>query len=232
MVRYVCTNCGRLLQIVKAAKGNTAQCPACGHVTVVPGSRRERRAQIRAWSEFEGMKKMQARRHRRAQARARREAEEAARTRALVLAEEQRQSELRRQAHYELAQRGAIFDADILVETFRQDWVQVQKDTGLTPLQISEGVKAASPAIGLGAGYATGNVWVGIIAAVGAALLSGPLAQGYARLKFQEWRQKWLQIFSHCSEEQLTTFAGSLQTRHPLVFQSLVGLGRPALRGG
>jgi len=228
MIRFVCRGCQQVLEAKKALAGKMAHCLLCGHVTTVPRSPQEGRVKVRAWRADKAARKQadaMAEAHRQRQQRD----EDEARNRAVAIAE---QREGQERAHYEAVLRGEAFDSDILVAMFHQDWIQVHKDTGLTPAQISEGAKAASLPIGAGAWYLSGNPWIGIIAAVGAALLSEPLASGYARLKFEEWRQKWLEIFSRCSEEQLAAFYGSLQARYPFVYRSLAGPGNLSLPGG
>ena len=108
-----------------------------------------------------------------------------------------------------------------MVEEFKDDWIQLIKDTGLNPNRISEGTKAASPAAGIGAGWATGNIWIGLATAAIGFLASGPFAKGYARIKFEAWKYKWGRIFLNCTEEQLITFDDTLKKSYPLVFSQV-----------
>jgi len=116
---------------------------------------------------------------------------------------------------------GGIFDLEFLVEDFKDDWVQVQKDTGLTPLKIVQGVKVSSPVAGFAAGHFAGNIWLGLLVAVVTFLAAEPLGEGYARTRFEEWRQKWRRVFANCSEDQLIQFAERLRARSPMVYNSL-----------
>lgn len=133
--------------------------------------------------------------------------------------------------HIAAVERGDVFDAETMVDLFHKDWLQVEKDTGLTPAQISAGVTAASPAVGIGAGWVSGNVWLGIVAGIAAAALAAPLAKGYARVQYEAWLHKWRSIFSRCSVEQLTAFDGRLKECYPLVWRSFcqrgtIGMGQ------
>ena len=92
-------------------------------------------------------------------------------------------------------------------------------------MQISQGVKAASPAVGVGAGYLSGNLWIGLAAGIVAYLASGFIAKEYAQTKSKEWRFKWMRVFSNCTQEQLDMFSQVLAQRHPLVYHSLANLG-------
>ncbi len=126
---------------------------------------------------------------------------------------------------------GEITGYDRLASEFRQDWLQMQKGTGLTPLQISQGVKAASPAVGIGAGLLSGNVWVGLLSAVASFFASGPFAEGHKRIQLEKWRLKWLEVLSDMNESQLRSFAETLQTQHPMVFGAMAGLSSQPLLG-
>jgi len=58
---------------------------------------------------------------------------------------------------------------------------------------------------------------------------SGQIAKEYAQAKFQEWRQKWVEILANLSEEQAEAFLQSLKARHPFVFHVFAGSFSPGL---
>jgi predicted ATP-dependent serine protease len=129
-VQYKCSKCGNWLETEARLYGTTERCPVCKQMNTVPESRETRRFREQ-WEEM-------ARREEDAHARAVRDKEQ--------------QLQIQRREHEIALRSGKVFDADILATAFKDDWVRIQKDTGLTPLEISQGVKQASPAVGIGAG--------------------------------------------------------------------------------
>jgi uncharacterized Zn finger protein (UPF0148 family) len=216
MIEYKCRHCGALLETDDYLGGQTESCPMCHHVNRIPPSRSQRKEARRIQKEADRDARTRKRLSQlQAEARANKIRNE------IVVAERIKE------ANHQAVLHGQKFDAGILVAEFHRDWLAIQKDTGLTPLQISQGVKEASPAVGLGAGYLTGDVWIGLLAGIVAYLASGPLAKEYARTKFEEWRLKWTGLFSAFNQEQLDMFAQVLAERHPLVYRSLTNEGGP-----
>ncbi len=163
--------------------------------------------------------------------------EEDARTRALeakVRADREGHEAIERanRRHHKAALKGDIFDADILVKAFRDDWLQVQKDTGLTPMELSQDIKQASPVVGLGAGYLTGDPIIGLLAGVVAFLASDAIAEDEAQGKLKKWQSKWERIFSKLSQQELALFAETLSARHPMVWQAIANSSDLSLLAG
>lgn len=210
MVRYRCRFCGVLLETDEGLTGQSENCPSCGSTNSVPPRpmRRVRSCMERVKTDLLAWKRIR---------------KQEARRRAVAFANEQREEARARryQEHVQAVLSGSVFDAELLVAHFHHDWLEVQQDTGLTPMQISQGVKSVSPAVGAGVGYFSGNPWMGLLAGVLSYLASDSVASEYARTQFEKWRLKWMRIFSCFDGPQLYCFAQLLQARHPLVFHSL-----------
>lgn len=124
-----------------------------------------------------------------------------------------------------LTQRGS--DRAIAVELIAD---QLKKDVNYL---ISLGIKLDKGALaaktgGLGwAGYEafTGD-WLSALVIGGISLLAGSVTNGYKKIKLQEIKQKWLNIFSDLNEEQLSYLMTTLQRKYPMLLpqvQHLLG---------
>lgn len=148
--------------------------------------------------------------------------QETYRQRCLVAQQRQREIQLQREVHCQAVLSGQVFDVVILVEAFKEDWLQVSENLELNPLKVDHRVKAASPVTGVGAGWATGNVWVGLAVGIATFLASGPIADAYAAEKFQEWRAKWRRILANRSQQEMAVFLEKLHETYPMIFRELM----------
>lgn len=215
-IRFKCPACFERLRVPYDDRRKTMRCPRCKiliqlatHQLVWP----ELKGRIQQWKDKRAAETKKQERQRLL--------EEERQRRSLVVAQQAQQAQIERQAYYEAVVSGRVFDLNILVPEFIDDWTELQRKTELTPLQISQGIKTASPVAGVGAAWATGNPWVGLAVAVGAFLASGSIGEEYAKEKFMEWRTKWVKIFSNCTQSQLAEFDSRLKERSPLIYNSL-----------
>ena len=216
-IQAQCPHCHGLIEIAKDEFPGVVVCPDCswelstargGEIIRATPSLEEKAAQLRRQAEKEKAQTI------------------AAWTRA-------RKADMRQtKRRYEAALRGDIFDADILVTAFREDWLQVQKDTGLTPAELSQDIKVASPAVGVGVGYLTGDPLIGLLAGLVAFLASDEIAEDSKRGKLKKWQSKWQRVFLKLSEQQINVFSETLAARYPLVWRALAGSSdSPLLEG-
>lgn len=226
-VRFSCPACGSRLLVAFAHRRRLIKCPRCdelirlGWDQIIWAEWKEARRRTRALEAQE--ERIRAQRKAAEQAAMDRERQEAKQAVQALLVQSATaiDSWLQRRSYRRAVLAGEVFDIEFLVREFKNDWVQMSKDTGLTPLKIAQGFKVSSPAAGFAAGYFAGNIWLGLLVTVGTFLASEPVGEGYARMKFEEWLQKWRRVFANCSEEQLVQFAEVLRARYPIVYNSL-----------
>ena len=215
-IRFECPACHERLQVPYDYRRKTMRCPRCSNLVQLAKHQlvwAELKRSYKEWKEKRAAEKNEQDRQRLL--------ESERQQRSLVVAQDERRVQKEREAYYQAVVCGQVFDAPILVQEFVNDWTDLQQHTELTPLQISQGIKTASPAAGIGAGWATGNPWIGLAVAVGTFLASGSIAEEYAKEKFMEWRTKWVKIFSNCTQGQLAEFESRLKERSPLIYSSL-----------
>jgi len=132
-----------------------------------------------------------------------------------------RQRQIEAQAHYEAVIAGRTFDAAILADEFKNDWVALQ-EACLNGLHIIQGFKGASPVAGIGSYLLGAPPWMAALIGLGTYLASGTAGEGYVEGKALERHVKWARILANLSEDQQWQFARTLQQRSPLVYSSMM----------
>lgn len=225
-VRFECPACFERIDVPFGERHSTFTCPCCGERVQLANHQVFWANLNRAWRQFlERRRAMYAARVIREQ-----EATEAERVQQLALRRAQ-QVETLRLAHYEAVIAGRAFDAAVLAEEMKNDWVALQ-ELGLTEVHIRQGFRAASPVAGVGSWLLGAPPWMAALIALGTYFASGAAGEEYVEGKLLEWRAKWARILGNLSEAQLWQLSQTLQQRYPMVYGSLELMSRMLSSGG
>jgi len=96
-------------------------------------------------------------------------------------------------------------------------------------MHVRQGIKTASPALGVGAWALGAPPWLAAVIGITAYLASGPASQGYAARKFWGCHAKWAQIVSRRSTAEMMQLGKALRDRYPVVYASMSGVGQELL---
>lgn len=111
--------------------------------------------------------------------------------------------------------------------------VQLKKDIDYLMslgIKLEKGKLATHTGGAVWAGYEafTGD-WLSALVVGGISLLAGPLTNSYKRIKLMEMKQKWMNVLSTLSHEELDYLAAGLAHKYPLLlsgFQNLLQAGQ------